>query len=46
LYKFGYDREYRLNSNSGNLNPDNSVSEYTGKNIELVKHVGLDKKYE
>lgn len=46
FYKFGYESEYRLNSISGNLNPDNSVSEYTGKNIELVKHVVLDKKYE
>jgi len=46
FYKFGYDSEYRLNSISGNLNPDNSISEHSGKKIELRKFEGLPKIYE
>jgi len=45
FYKFGYDWVGRANTISGNLNPDNSVSEHTGKKIELEKFEGTEKQY-
>lgn len=45
FYKFGYDDVTRMNTVSGNLNLDNSVSEHSGKKIELVKFEGDEKLY-
>jgi len=45
FYKFGYDDASRTNAVSGNLNPDNSISEYSGKQIELEKFNGHAKEY-
>ena len=45
FYKFGYKDAYRLNSVSGNLNPDNSVSEHSGKIIELTEFTGKPAEY-
>jgi hypothetical protein len=45
FYKFGYNWVGKLNSVVGNLNPDNSVSEHTGKKIELKKFEGPPSEY-
>jgi len=45
FYKFGYKNKNFLNQISGNLNPDNSVSEHSGKKIELIKFTGALEDY-
>jgi len=44
-YKFGYDTKSYANTISGNPNPDNSVSEHSGKKIELIKFTGSLEEY-
>jgi len=45
FYKFGYDDAKRMNTVSGNLNPDNSVSEHSDEIIRLEKFEGEEKLY-
>ncbi len=44
-YKFGYDNKSHANTISGNLNPDNSMSEHSDKKIELIKFTGSPEEY-
>lgn len=44
-YKFGYEVARRQNSITGNMNPDNSVSEHSAEKIDLVKFEGEEKLY-
>ena len=45
FYKLGYEVARRRNSITGNMNPDNSVSEHSGEKVELVKFEGEDDLY-
>ncbi len=45
FYKFGYDDVSLSNRVSGNLNPNNTISEHTDKKIELAKFNGTPKEY-
>jgi len=45
FYKFGYEVARRRNTITGNMHPDNSVSEHSGEKIELVKFHGTPREY-
>lgn len=46
FYKFGYDDVRHQNHVSGNLHPDNTVSEHSGEKVVLARNEGSPKEYE